>query len=485
MAQHVENQFVDFYQEGMVIRMLSKEGPVLATGDIDNDQDEDIFLGSAALQGATVYLQNAGSYQAGNSEIFIRDAYYEDTAAEFFDADGDGDQDLYVGSGGNQKRAISPLLKDRLYMNDGSGNFTNESDRLPENGMNTSVVIPLDFDNDNDLDLYVGSRSIPGIYGIPPQSYIFENDGTGKFTDVTLQVAKTIEKAGMITDAQMADVNGDGIDELILVGEWMAPIVLQIQNGQFTRMTTNLENYSGWWYSVTADDVDGDGDLDLLMGNRGENFYFTGTQEEPAKLWLSDFDKNGTVEKLITKTHNGKDVPIPLKRELTEQLVSLKKQNLKHSEYADKGITDLFTSEVLRESLVLTGNWFKSSVALNDGTGNFEIVALPDEVQLSCVCTIYCKDLNGDNLNEVTLGGNFDGFTPQFSRLDGNYGQVLLNKGSGQYEVISPVETGLKIKGDIKDFKIVTLNGEEILLAAINNQKPKAYKINKVDEKIQ
>ncbi|WP_238354589.1 VCBS repeat-containing protein [Fulvivirga marina] len=474
---HQEDDFVDFYKEGLVIRMLSREGPKAAIADVNGDGLEDVFICGAYRQAGQLYIQSEGGLDRSEQASLEKGAYFEDTAARFFDADGDGDPDLFVGSGGNHDYRGATAMQDRLYLNDGEGNFELFGGAFPNNGYNTAVAIPLDFDADGDLDLFVGSRSVPGNYGISPRSYLYQNEA-GKFTDVTAEKAPKLKSLGMITDASLSDINGDGRDELIIVGEWMYPMVFEITEGKLKEFVTGMTEYSGWWNTIVPADIDQDGDLDLILGNRGENFYFTGTSDNPAKLWVHDFDDNGTVDKILTRNINGKDVSIHLKRELTQQIASLKKQNLKHSQFADKSIQDLFATEVLQKATVREGKWFKSSVALNDGKGNFSIISLPAKTQLSSVNSIYATDINQDGFTDLILGGNNSAFLPQFSKLDASYGQVLINNGNGGFRVVDSAESGLFIKGDVRQFSGISIGGVEQILVMRNNDKPVFLKLN-------
>ncbi len=477
ITAHKEDNFIDFFQEGLTMHMISREGPEVAVADVNGDGQDDVFIGGAEGWPGQLFIQRNGDMIPSNIITFERDNNFEDTAATFFDADGDGDLDLFVGSGGNHMPLGSRFLQDRLYINDGSGEFTRDPRALSPNGYNTGVAVPLDYDEDGDLDLFVGSRSIPNSYGFSPQSFLYRNDGNGKFVDELNRMGTDLMEVGMITDARMVDVLGDEKPELVVVGEWMAPQVFSFDRGRVTHEESNLSDYSGWWYSMEAADVDGDGDQDLILGNRGENFYFSGTPEAPAKIWLSDFDENGTSEKIITRSIDGRDMPVPMKQELTEQIVSLKKQNLRHEEYAKRSIDELFSAEVLALAQVKEGNFFRSVVALNDGNGQFSLVDLPAEVQFSCICDISCQDLNGDQLPDLVMGGNDAGFTPQFSKLDASFGHVLMNQGDGSFARMENRESGFFVRGDIRDLEALEMNGQTFIIVTLNGEQARIFRL--------
>lgn len=476
-VSHREDRFVDFYPEGLSFRMISREGPLAAVGDVNGDGAEDLFIGGAAGQPGQLYLQTAAGFVPSDRATFDPDSTYEDTAVLFFDADGDRDLDLFVGSGGNHQPTGSRQMQSRIYLNDGRGHFTISPDALSVNGYNAAVAVPFDFDADGDTDLFVGSRSTPGAYAVPPRHFLFQNDGKGRFKDVAKLMAPGLKDLGMATDALLADVAGDAQPELIVVGEWMAPQIFSVGKNGLTKLPSNLDAYSGWWYALAAEDVDADGDRDLILGNRGENFYFTGSQDAPAKIWVWDFDGNGTIEKIMTRTVNGKDMPIPMKKELTGQIPGLKKQNLKHADYATKSIQDLFPAEVLQKALVREGNYFQSAVALNDGKGQFSLLPLPAPVQFSCVKAIHCTDFDGDGKKDLLLGGNDTGFTPQFSRLDASFGHVLLNRGGGRFERVENRDSGFFVRGDVKQIFEVKRGKERWLVALVNDRKPVVFRV--------
>ncbi|MEM7659460.1 MAG: CRTAC1 family protein, partial [Bacteroidota bacterium] len=471
LPKHEENQHVDFYYDRNVPTMVSQEGPRAAVGDVDGDGDEDVFIGGAAGQAGVLYLNTGKGLEPSTITNFDTYQQAEDVAAAFFDADADGDLDLFVGSGGNEQSPQSRLMQDRLYKNDGKGELRLDAYALPPNGMNTSVIIPYDYDGDGDQDIFVGSRSLPANYGLPPESYLYENLG-GRFANVALQMNEGLPRVGMVTDAMWVNVAGGPQKELVVVGDWMPPRIFMYNGTEMKEVDSNLRTHFGMWYTLEASDVDQDGDMDLLLGNIGENFYLKGSAEAPLKLWVNDFDGAGSVEKIITRQIAGKDMPVPVKRDLTNYLVSLKKQNLRHSEYAKKSIQELFDKELLDKSLVLGGTYLSSCIALNQGDGSFDLVKLPANVQLSCVNDALFTDLNGDGYEDILLGGNNHDLLPQFSRLDASVGHTLLNQRDGTFQLVPNKETGLYLEGELKQFQPLQVGEETWIIALINNQKP-------------
>ncbi len=468
---HKEDDQIDFYNERNIPFLLSREGPASAVADVNGDGLEDIFIGGAVGQGGTMYLQNNKGFKGAPLDPYPA---YEDVAAAFFDYDNDKDPDLVVGSGGNHRQHSSPELQTRLYNNDGTGKFTIVSNVLPLTGMNASIVLPLDYDTDGDEDLFVGSRSVPMNYGLDAPSFIFRNDGNGKFSDVTKSLAPAFTNAGMITSATWSDINADGRKELIIVGEWMAPRIFGFNGQRFDEKKSGLENYIGMWQSIVSIDYDKDGDVDLVLGNIGDNFYLKADSANPVKIWINDFDNNQTRDKIVTRTYNGKDVPVFTKREITDQLPGLKKQNLKHHEYAKNTFTQLFPSASVKNALVKQFNYGLSAIAYNDGNGNFTLKALPVEVQLSSVNSILVHDLNSDGLPDLLMGGNRFGLLPQFSRLDASYGHVIINNGKGGFAIIDPAASGIETRGEVKG--IIYLKSKKYFLFLQNNNQPLMYR---------
>lgn len=474
--KHTEDDFVDFYFERNIPFMLSKLGPKAVTGDVNGDGMDDIYIGGAKDQPGQLYLQTSSGFVKKEIPDFKTYAFNDVTAALFFDCDKDGDLDLFVGGGGNFTNASSGAFQNLLYLNDGKGNFTLSRGALPVSNNNCGTVIALDYDNDGYLDLFVGSRSVPQNYGATPASYLLHNDGKGRFTDVTPVIAPALAEAGMLTGAVYADVNGDDKKELIVAGEWMSPRVFSFNEKTFSELSTGLENYDGWWQSISVADVDNDGDQDLILGNIGENFYLKPDSADPVKIWMNDFDKNGTEDKIITRTIEQKDMPVFTKREVTEQIPSLKKLNLKHHEYATKTVQQLFGAE-LEKARVKKVNYTASCVAYNDGKGHFTVKKLPGSVQMSSINAIKVVDVNNDKFPDLVMGGNNFDLLPQFCRLDASHGEVLLNDKKGNYSLVPSVQTGLNVSGQTRD--IVSLRTKQGLFLVFleNNDYPVMYKL--------
>mgnify|MGYP001074506267 CR=1 FL=1 len=477
---HTENNYNDFDFEGLISRKLSQEGPALAIGDINGDGNEDVFIGGAKNQIGTVYLHREnGRLQATDQPEIETDIFFEDTAASFFDTDGDGDLDLMVGSGGNQV-GEEKSYKIRLYINDGQGSFTKSENSISSNFKNVAVISPHDFDNDGDIDVFVGSRSVVGVYGLDPNHLFLENNGDGTFSDATERLAYDLKKAGMITSAVWTDIDNDQKKDLITVSDWGIPRIFKNTGRRLSLISSDLDNLHGWWNVVESADLDNDGDMDLILGNQGLNTLYKTYADAPMKMWVNDFDNNGTFEQIVTRNIDGKDYPIHMKKELTTQMVSLKKQNLKASEYAQKSIDELFPKEVFEKSIMNKTTLGESIIAINEGGGKFKVQKLPDWVQLSCVCGITCTDLNNDGHLDLILGGNNFEFKPQYSRIDANYGSVLLGNGQMDFEWQKYNNSGFYIRNEIKHIgQFKDKNNKTFIITAINDDKPKIYKIDK------
>lgn len=477
LKKHDENSYSDFDHEGLIARMLSQEGPAIAVGDVNGDGHEDTFIGGAKNQAATLYIHKGkGVLSEMKNDVFSQDKFNEDTAAAFLDADGDGDLDLIVGSGGNQVNEINNEGL-RLYLNDGKGRFSKKILDLPPNTMNIAVIAPHDMDGDGDMDVFVGARSIIGIYGVNPTHTYLENVGDGNFRSKKEAIA-AVTASGMITDATWADIDGDSIKELVTVSDWGSPNIYKIKDNKLEIWQTDLQALNGWWNTILPVDIDKDGDLDFIIGNEGKNLHYKPSEEQRIKMWVNDFDNNGTIEQIITQRLEGRDMPMHQKKEIVTQLVSLKKQNLKASEYATRSIQELFSENIINNSLVREVNTSATIIAVNNGNGSFSTIELPAQTQLSCVCGITCADVNNDGSLDIIMGGNDFEFKPQFSRLDANYGSVLLNDGNLNFDWQNYNESGFMVKEEIKHIRqFHDAAGNAYIIVAINDEKPRVFAI--------
>jgi hypothetical protein len=479
LENHSEDSFDDFDQERLVSKQVSREGPALAVGDLDSDGNEDVFIGGGKDQPGRIYLHRSnGELAQQKNTCFDTDAGFEDTAAAFFDADNDGDMDLIVGSGGNVAHE-SKSYGCRLYLNDGRGKFTKASSDPPSARMNISVIAPSDFDDDGDVDLFVGARSVPGVFGINPRHMLLVNDGKGAFTDGSDRYAYELKDAGMVTDAEWIDIDNDKKPDLITVSDWGVPQILKNSGKRLTKMSSSLDSLRGWWKAIECQDLDGDGDKDFILANAGTNIPYVASKEKPVKLWINDFDENGTIEQVMTTHYSNGDYPIHMRKEMTGQLPALKKQNLKASDYSKRTIQGLFKPEVLTNTLVKTVDVSESVIAINEGNGKFTIVPLPDQLQWSCICGIECVDLNKDGNLDMIIGGNNFDLKPQFSRQDASYGHVLLGNGKMDFELKKSYESGFFVRGQVRHIKsFADKNGNRFIVVVINNEKPRVLKIN-------
>lgn len=478
--KHEENDVIDFYSERNIPRLLSKEGPRAAVGDVNSDGLDDVFIGGTPGHPGQLYIQTSdGKFVKKEEKEFQRFSDFEDVAVLLFDCDHDGDLDLLICPGGNNASPGSRELQLRLFKNDGKGDFSLDVSAFPNVGTNVSVAIANDFNGDGYQDLFIGSRSYPELYGVTPESFLFVNDGNGHFIDVAKTQGHGIADIGMVCGALWTDVAGDPKKELIIVGEWMTPKIFSFYGNHFEEISTNLDNMFGWWQTVSSADINGDGKMDLILGNIGENFYLQPDQQRPVKLWINDYDQNNSVEKIMTYTVDGKDVPVFLKKDMEDQLPSIKKANLKNEAYAHKSIQELFPEDLLSKSVVKKFDYSSSCIAINNGNGNFTVQKLPAMSQLSCINVIRCMDVNGDGHVDLVTGGNQFGFLPQFERLDASLGDVLVNNGKGEFEWQEASKTGLALRGEERDIAEIKTRTDNCLLFLQNNEFPVLYKLNK------
>ena len=474
-ATHREDEYIDYYVERNIPFLLSRIGPKAAVADLNGDGKDDIYIGGTKAQAGKLYLQNTNGFTEKFDPTLQTYAFNDANAINFFDADKDGDLDLFVGGGGNFEPASSNIYQHILFLNDGKANFTLQGGSFPLTGTNAGVAVTMDYDNDGDIDLFTGSRSQPQDYGIAPSSYIFQNDGKGHFTNVTAQVAPFLNQYGMITDAIWADINGDQRPELTITGEWMATKTYSFVNGKFEPFENGLESYKGWWQTIQSADLDKDGDLDLVIGNLGENFYLRPKKDQPVRLWVKDIDANGISDKILTHTINGKDMPVLTKREITDQVPALKKENLKHHEFAKKTVQDLFGKD-LSGAYMIEVNHASSIIAWNDGKGKFTILDLPLEAQLSSIADIVVDDVNNDGNFDLIVAGNYFDLLPQFCRVDAGFGLVMLNDGKKGFRSMNAKQSGIYLQGAVRQIQPIRMGSEYLYLFFQNQDRPRAWK---------
>jgi enediyne biosynthesis protein E4 len=470
---HQENEMVDFDRDRMTYHMISTEGPKAIWGDINGDGLADVYIGGAKGFEGQLFFQTAqGNFvPSKQEEAFAADRFSEDTNGLIFDANGDGHLDLLVTSGGNESGFGSPELADRLYLNNGKGRLT----KSQESGLSaftnsTSVAKIIDINQDGAPDLIVCARLIPFLYGVNANSMLLLNDGKGKFTDATAQYAPEFKEIGMVTDAAVVDYDGDGLEDLVLVGEWMAPTFFRQVSGKLERIASpEMDQLKGWYQAIVTADLNGDGSPDFVLANHGLNTRFKASTEQPIKMYVNDFDQNGTVEHLYVQKIGDKHIPFTLKHQLEAQVPSLKKRYLKYSAYNNQTLEDIFKAADLEKSVIQEVNNLASMVLINKGGGNFEPKRLPNMAQRSWLYSILVDDVNEDGIPDLIMGGNLFGAKPEVGQYDGSYGEVLIGIGDGSFEYWPNRLHGLKLDGEIRDLHIINNKGQKNLMVVKSN----------------
>jgi enediyne biosynthesis protein E4 len=467
---HREDEWVDFYRERLIPHSLSAEGPALAVGDVNGDGLQDLFIGGAKGQASVLLIQQKnGSFIPADIPLLRNQRFADDVDAIFFDADGDGDQDLYIVRGGNELTIGNPLLTDLLLINDGKGRFT--KGELPFMSHNGSCVSPCDFDGDGDIDLFVGSRSVPGAYGLSPDQFLLENDGHGNFKTVAADHIKAFKNAGMVTGASWMDWNKDGHPDLILVGEWMKVSIFSNDKGFFTDVTAaaGLDETSGWWNCIRIADINGDGNQDLIAGNLGLNSMLKASVKEPVEMYLNDFDNNGSLDQVICSYNDGISYPFASLDELSGQIAGFGKKFPKYSDFGGKTVKDIFGQTAIDKSIIKRAVQFRSCLFMNNGNGTFKTIPLPVEAQFSEVRTIVSTDINKSGVSDLIIAGNNYAVRPSYGRYDASYGWCLSGESDQSYKALMPVKSGLKISGDARKIVPIEIAGKHYLLVAVNN----------------
>jgi hypothetical protein len=478
--RHEENTaYDDFQREPLMPRRLSTEGPALAVGDVTGDGRDDVYLGGAKRQPGALYVQGAdGQFRRStpNDSLWAADQLHEDVDAAFFDATGNGHLDLYVVSAGNEFSEGADALRDRLYVNDGTGTFRRAHDALPRDmASNGGVVAPGDFDGDGDTDLFVGSRVVARNYGAAPKSYLLENDGTGHFTDGTDEVAPALRRVGMVSDATWVDVRGSAAPDLVVVGEWMPITVFEQRDGRLVDRTeaAGLAGTTGWWNVVRVVDRPGDDAPTLLAGNFGENSRLRAAPDTPVELHRADFNDDGGAESILTRYHDGTRYPWAGRDVLLRRFPSLKERFPTYESFGAARLEDLFSPSTVEAATVNTARTFASVAAAPQGDGTFAVEPLPSRAQFAPVYGLLPGRLDGSGRLTALLGGNFYGVRPRQGRYDASYGTLLRREQDGWSAVPAP-ESGLYLQGEVRALRRLRgADGARYVLVARNNARPR------------
>ncbi|MCR8560649.1 VCBS repeat-containing protein [Mucilaginibacter sp. BJC16-A38] len=475
-SKEAENTTNDFKRQPLMVNPISFSGAITAKGDVNGDGLEDVYVGAHDGIAGMLYIQQQGlKFTAKATPAFLADKNSTDAAAIFFDANGDGKLDLYVASGGYADyKPGDALLQDRLYLNDGKGNFTEAKGALPKMLSSKSCVKMADINGDGFPDLFVGGRVIPGRYPEAPQSYILINDGKGHFTDETAKYNPAIKNIGMVTDAAWVDMNGDKKPDLVVVGEWMPITVFENANGKLTDATTKYfdKKYAGWWNCISVSDINHDGHPDLIAGNLGLNTQCRASDTEPAEMLYKDFDDNGSVDPLLSFYIQHKSYPYVTRDELLDQMSIMRPRFPDYKSYADATLDKIFTPEEMKDAKKLTANYLATACFISNAQGKLHPITLPLQAQYAPVYTITTLDYDHDGNEDLLLCGNINHARIRFGKYDANYGVLLKGDGKGNYRYINQQQSGFNIWGDVRN--VLQLNN--VLLFSLDKGKMKAYK---------
>ncbi len=471
---HRENEVNEYSDQVLLPHMFSRSGPFIATGDVNGDGLEDFYVGGASGQPGTLMVQQGGKFIRKSIASFESDKSFEDMGATLFDADGDGDLDLYVVSGGSEFPDGSDRYNDRFYMNDGKGNF-GKGDRILTTSSG-SCVLPFDADGDGDLDLFRGGQVVAHVYPKDPASYLLINEG-GKFTDQTANKAPLLSRAGMVNSAVAADLDGDGKAELVMVGEWMPIRIFSQRGGRYEDVSSDygMQNTEGWWNRIIADDIDMDGDLDLIAGNLGENYKFKATVEKPFQVYAKDFDGNGTNDVFLARFYqDNRLVPIRGKECSSQQMPVISKKFPTYVSFAKSDLGDILGKD-MESALHYQAHLFSTVMLINDGS-KLAVRKLPVEAQLSTVNGIIVRDFDGDNVKDILIAGNRFDVEVETTAADASPGLLLKGLGNLTFKPLKPFESGFFVPYNVKDLQAITLDDHTAILVGINNEAMRIFR---------
>ena len=475
LHEHKEIIYDDYKKELLLPHKLSQLGPALTTGDVNNDGQDDVFVGGATSFPSSLYISTPnGTYQRDDSPVWEAHKRYEDIAAEIFDADNDGDLDLYVASGSNEFEINDEKYTDRLYLNDGNGKFVLSKNKIPQIRTSTGSVEAADIDGDNDMDLFVGGRLVPGRYPRTPESYILINNN-GVFEDQTKKINESIKNIGMVTCAEWTDYDQDGDKDLFIAGEWMGINLFENRDGKLENVSNanGLADTEGWWFTIQEIDFDQDGDKDYVCGNIGLNHKFKTSKEKPFQVFNDDFDNNGTSDIVLAYHAEDKFYPVRGRDCSSEQMPFIKEKFPTFASFGEAQMEDIF-GEKLDEAFSLRATIFASVILVNEG-GKFSLKKLPYTAQLSAVRGVQEFDFNQDGHNDLIVTGNMFTTEVETSPADANYGSLLLGDGEGNYREEKLAASGFFTPGDSRGLEMIDISSQKLIFVANNNGKLQSY----------